>query len=81
MEIPKQEDDNFTTVNISLRLPTNLYKVAEAISLLSGHGRFEDYLHKLIMADVEDEINGIGRLALTILEDDKKKLLEDCRLA
>ena len=80
-EVPQQEKDNITIVNVSLRLPTNLYKAAQAISLLCGYDNFEDYLLELIRADIKMELDGSGRLALTLLDDDVKKMLlgEDLR--
>jgi hypothetical protein len=79
-EVPQQEKDNITNINVS-RLPTNLYKTAQAISLLCGYDNVEDYLLELIRADIKMELDGSGRLALTMLDDDVKKMLlgEDLR--
>jgi hypothetical protein len=70
---------DITTIHIRLRLPTNLYKAAQAICTLCGYDNFEEYLHDVIMQDVKMELDGGGRLALTMIDDDnKKKLLGGC---
>jgi hypothetical protein len=69
-------------MNLSLKLPTNLLKAAQAISLLCGYDNFEDYLVELIRQDVKMELDGSGRLTLTMVDKDVKKMLlgeEDLR--
>jgi len=70
-----ENNDNITTVNISLKLTTNLYKAAQAISTLCVYDNFEDYLRDVIVQDVKMELDGGGRLVLTMVDDNKKKLL------
>ena len=58
-----------------MTIPTKLYKTAQAISLLSGYNNFEDYILEVIKQDVKMELDGGGRLALTMVDEDVKKML------
>jgi hypothetical protein len=40
---------------------------------LSGYNNFEDYILEVIKQDVKMELDGGGRLALTMVDEDVKK--------
>jgi hypothetical protein len=64
-------------IDISFKLPNNVYKAALGMSLLLGYDRFEDYLYELIQGDLRTNLKD-GALTM-IIEDEKrvKKIHEE----
>jgi hypothetical protein len=71
----EETKEKTATVTVTMTIPTNLYRAAQAISLLCGYDNFEDYLVEVIKQDVKMELDGSGRLALTMVDDNVKKIL------
>ncbi|MFL6397720.1 MAG: hypothetical protein ACJ706_11295 [Nitrososphaeraceae archaeon] len=73
----QQENSSSTTIDVTLKLPDRLCKVAQAISVLLGYDTFEDYLCELIRVDVKSEIESAGQLEMMVAEDVRERILAE----
>ncbi|MFL6320268.1 MAG: hypothetical protein ACJ708_01770 [Nitrososphaeraceae archaeon] len=73
----QQENSSSTTIDVTLKLPDRLCKVAQAISVLLGYDAFEDYLCELIRVDVKSEIESAGQLEMMVAEDVRERILAE----
>ncbi|MFL6338338.1 MAG: hypothetical protein ACJ718_04390 [Nitrososphaeraceae archaeon] len=73
----QQENSSSTTIDVTLKLPDRLCKVAQAISVLLGYDTSEDYLCELIRVDVKSEIESAGQLEMMVAEDVRERILAE----